>query len=390
VPSVSSLERRLKRQVEFLRDEIAEARRAGLSWATISALVGVPADVVRTIHDEDHGVVAFTRHPEGFPIEHPRLEVAAGDVHDVAAVASAITGTDAVFSTLGVPFGKTPITVYSDGIANIIAAMHAAGIKRLVVVSSSAVSPHPEPLGGFVFEKIMQPYVVNKLGKTLYDDMRRMEAIVSASDLAWTIVRPSGLFEAPAVSDYAVAIDHIGHRFTARIDLADLSVAPSARRRVGVFDDRGGRSVVNDPTSWLRARRSMPPSAGLAASTAPPGSRSAFASSVRSTLRREPSGSRTHTIQRRAFRSTDGFRPPITSHHPPVRRSQPAGLATFLTTFRWPAGQRPPPKPLVTWAFVAVSAGEQRSDVLRSLQVPRRPKPQQPGPTSGFGLYGMS
>ena len=67
----------------------------------------------------------------------------------------------------------------------------------------------------------MQPYVVNKLGKTLYDDMRRMEAIVSASDLAWTIVRPSGLFEAPAVSDYGVAIDHIGHRFTARIDLAD-------------------------------------------------------------------------------------------------------------------------------------------------------------------------
>jgi nucleoside-diphosphate-sugar epimerase len=126
-----------------------------------------------------------------------------------------------VISTLGVPFAKTPITVYSDGIVNIIAGMHAADIKRLVCVSSSAVSPHPEPLGGFIFEKAMQPYVVNKLGKTLYDDMRRMEAIVSGSDLAWTIVRPSGLFAAPAVSDYGVAIDHIGHRFTARIDLAD-------------------------------------------------------------------------------------------------------------------------------------------------------------------------
>jgi uncharacterized protein YbjT (DUF2867 family) len=67
----------------------------------------------------------------------------------------------------------------------------------------------------------MQPYVVNKLGKTVYDDMRRLEATVSDSDLAWTIVRPSGLFEAPAVSDYSVAVDHIGHRFTSRIDLAD-------------------------------------------------------------------------------------------------------------------------------------------------------------------------
>jgi hypothetical protein len=52
VSSVASLERRLRRQAEFLRDEIAEARQAGLSWAAIGALVGVPADVVRTIHDE--------------------------------------------------------------------------------------------------------------------------------------------------------------------------------------------------------------------------------------------------------------------------------------------------------------------------------------------------
>ena len=171
--------------------------------------------------DEGNDVVAFTRRPEAFPIRHSRLDVIGGDVHDAAAVAAAIGGTDAVLSTLGVPFAKTPITVYSEGILNIVTGMHAAGIKRLVCVSSSAVSPHPEPLGGFVFEKIMQPYVVNKLGKTLYDDMRRMEAMVSASDLAWTIVRPSGLFEAPAVSDYGVAVDHIGWRFTARIDLAD-------------------------------------------------------------------------------------------------------------------------------------------------------------------------
>ena len=171
--------------------------------------------------DEDHDVVAFTRRPDAFPIEHRCLEVAGGDVLDPARVASAIDGTEAVLSTLGVPFAKTSITVYSGGATNIIAGMHAAGIKRLVCVSSSAVGPHPEPLGGFIFEKIMQPYVVNKLGKTVYDDMRRMEAMVSGSDLAWTIVRPSGLFEAPAVSAYSVAIDLIAYRFTARIDLAD-------------------------------------------------------------------------------------------------------------------------------------------------------------------------
>ena len=171
--------------------------------------------------DDGHDVVAFTRHPDAFPLEHRRLDVVAGDVHDAAAVAAAIDGTDAALSTLGVPFGKKPVTVYSGGVANILAGMRAAGIKRFACVSSSAIGPHPEPLGGFVFEKIMQPYVVNKLGKTVYDDMRRMEAMVSDSDLAWTIVRPSGLFEAKAVSAYDVAIDYVGYRFTARIDLAD-------------------------------------------------------------------------------------------------------------------------------------------------------------------------
>jgi uncharacterized protein YbjT (DUF2867 family) len=177
--------------------------------------------LTRLALDEHHDVVAFTRHPDAFPFEHPQLEVVAGDVHHAAAVTAAVDGADAVISTLGVPFAKTPITVYSDGVANIIAGMHAAHVKRFVCVSSSTLGPHPEPLGGFVFEKIMQPYVVNKLGKTVYDDMRRMEAMVSDSDLAWTIVRPSGLFEAEEVSAYRVAIDYVGHRFTARIDLAD-------------------------------------------------------------------------------------------------------------------------------------------------------------------------
>lgn len=177
---------------------------------------------------ENHDVVAFTRRPDTFPIEHAHLDVIGGDVHDTAAVVASIDGADAVLSTLGVPFAKTPVSVYSHGITNIIAGMHHAGIKRLACVTSSALAPHPEPLGGFIFEKVMQPYVVNKLGKTVYDDMRRLEAIVSGSDLAWTIVRPSGLFEAPAISHYAVAVDHIGYRYTARIDLADCLLRQAA------------------------------------------------------------------------------------------------------------------------------------------------------------------
>ena len=186
---------------------------------------------------DGHQVVAFTRRPDAFPIEQPGLRVVGGDVHDAAVVAGAIDGSDAVLSTLGVPFAKTPVTVYSDGVANIVAGMRAAGIKRLACVSSSAVVPHPEPVGGFVFERIVQPYVVNHLGRTVYDDMRRMEAMVTTSDLCWTILRPSGLFEAPTVSAYSIAVDHLPLRFTARIDLADCLLRQA-------IDDTFARSTI--------------------------------------------------------------------------------------------------------------------------------------------------
>ena len=42
-------------------------------------------------------------------------------------------------------------------------------------------------------------------GKTMYADLPRMETLVMDSDLDWTIVRPSGLFETPMVTEYRVA-----------------------------------------------------------------------------------------------------------------------------------------------------------------------------------------
>jgi nucleoside-diphosphate-sugar epimerase len=95
------------------------------------------------------------------------------------------------------------------------------GVRRLACVSSSAVDPHDDPKEGWVFNHVLQPYVVKGIGKTTYDDMRRMEAAVAASGLDWTIVRPSGLFAASAVSDYRVsATEHLSGRYTSRADLA--------------------------------------------------------------------------------------------------------------------------------------------------------------------------
>ena len=171
--------------------------------------------------DSGHRVTAVTRHPEAFPLRDVRLNVMGGDVFDLALVEQAVAGQDAVLTTLGVPFSRKPITLYSRGMANIVQAMKHSGVRRVVCVSSSATGTNHETGGGFIFDKILQPIVMSTIGQTTYADMKQMETLLMKSELDWTVVRPSGLFETPAVTDYQVAEDHIRGQFTSRADLAD-------------------------------------------------------------------------------------------------------------------------------------------------------------------------
>lgn len=201
-----------------------------------------------------HHVVAATRHPEAFPIAHERLEVETADIHEADAVEAAIDGVDAVVSTLGVPFTREPITVYSAGARHIVAAMHRHGVKRLAVVSSSATYPHHHADGGFLLNRVLQPIVTRTIGKTTYADMRRMEGLVRASDLAWTIVRPSGLFDLDEPTAYRLDEDQAPGVFTARVDLAAAMLDQ--------LDDESyvGKAVAvttttNTPTLWQMMRQ---------------------------------------------------------------------------------------------------------------------------------------
>ncbi|ACZ87381.1 NAD(P)-dependent oxidoreductase [Streptosporangium roseum] len=200
-----------------------------------------------------HQVAAVTRQPDSFPLHHDRLEVVGADVLDPVAVDAAVAGRDAVLSALGVPAGKGPISTYSRGVANIVAAMEQHRVRRLAVVSSSGVAPRPYSDGGFLFNRVLLPCVTRVLGKTLYDDMRRMETLVRASGLDWTIVRPSGLYHLPSSTGYTLVEGHADGRFTARADLAASMLAL-------LDDDRYLRTTVSvittvdNPTllRWIR------------------------------------------------------------------------------------------------------------------------------------------
>jgi putative NADH-flavin reductase len=179
----------------------------------------------------DHQVAAVTRRPAEFPLTHERLNVVEADVHDAQAAGRAVEGADVVLSTLGVPFTRKPVNVYSDGVRNIAAAMSRHGVKRLVVVSSSATEPHHHADGGFLMNRLLQPLVTATIGKTTYRDMRRMEELVRGSDLEWTIMRPSGLFDAPGVTGYELHEDQAPGIFTSRADLAASMLEQATQTR---------------------------------------------------------------------------------------------------------------------------------------------------------------
>ncbi|MFD8387966.1 NAD(P)-dependent oxidoreductase [Streptomyces sp. NPDC059680] len=171
-----------------------------------------------------HTVTAVTRHPDDFPLDHPRLRVAEADVLDGAAVDRVVPGHDAVISALGVPYGRAPVTVYSAGLTHITRAMTRHGVRRLVCVTSTVLFDVPAPGEGVFFRKVLEPFFVRVVGRTVYDDMRRMEEIVRASGHDWTVLRPAGLFDTTEVSDYRLVPRRLPGRFTSRADLAHALV----------------------------------------------------------------------------------------------------------------------------------------------------------------------
>ncbi|WP_328689577.1 NAD(P)H-binding protein [Streptomyces phaeochromogenes] len=177
-----------------------------------------------------HEVVAVTRRP-GSLSTRPGLAVADADATDPVAVDAAIGGTDAVLSVLGARFSKETISTYSASATAITGAMARHGIKRLLAVSSSIADPHWRPTGAHFFNHVLDPLVNRRLGRTLHEDMRRMEAVIRRTDLDWTFVRPSGLFEHPVVTDYHTAESSADGVFTARTDLASSMLREVEERR---------------------------------------------------------------------------------------------------------------------------------------------------------------
>ena len=158
--------------------------------------------------DQGHSVTALVRNPANLKFKHARLKVVKGDIGNQAALNAAIKGNEVVISTLGkglklrdlIELNK-PVNFYSDSARRITEAMEGGGVKRFIGLTSMATNPQP-----------LKTSLSNKmfffLLKEAFLDMRRMEEIVKASSLDWTLVRPSNLSNQPPQGSYKLGLDY--------------------------------------------------------------------------------------------------------------------------------------------------------------------------------------
>lgn len=195
-------------------------------------------DILRAAQARGVSIRALARRPEA--LADAGVEVVRGDVTDVPSLIRAMDGTRAVVSALGTPLIlKGPVTLLSEGTRNIVTAMRDIGLERLLCITGMGAGDS-RGHGGFMYDRIILPLLLGRI----YADKDRQEAIVRASGLDWTLIRPAFLKHDAGRGTWREITDWQGEpKMTAiaRADVASFIVQELAAHRYG-------RQTVN--LSW--------------------------------------------------------------------------------------------------------------------------------------------
>lgn len=139
---------------------------------------------------------AYTRDAAKLAAFAGKVDPVVGDLQDRNAMAQCIREADAVISGLG-PNG---FKVQGDkpvmhGLANIIAAMQQAGVRRLIQISTAA---YRDPEDGFDLGSRANALMFKMIARKAYDDINATGELIANSDLDWTLVRIPFLQDGPA------------------------------------------------------------------------------------------------------------------------------------------------------------------------------------------------
>jgi putative NADH-flavin reductase len=183
----------------------------------LGATGGTGRQVVAQALERGHAVTAFVRSPEKLLERHTLLRVVQGDIARPDTIRPAMRGQEAVVSALGVRTLR-PTTLLSDALPEILSAMNASRVRRIVWESSLGVGETRGRLG-----PLYNWFLIPVLLRHVFADKERQEKILRASPLDWTIVQPAALTNGPLTGKYRVGPEAAAGRLFPRISRADVA-----------------------------------------------------------------------------------------------------------------------------------------------------------------------
>jgi len=165
--------------------------------AVIGATSGSGKVLTKKLLEAGHSVTAYVRTPEKVELSDDKLAVIQGDVQNDEALTSALKGSEVVFSFLG-PKGKVK-QIAAQGTENILKAMDANKIKRLVLVSVAGIAVPDDNRGKTFIDALLRTFL-----KDMYADREAQLEVLRGSKVKWSALRvprltdeqPSGGVEA--------------------------------------------------------------------------------------------------------------------------------------------------------------------------------------------------
>ena len=195
-------------------------RKAAERVLIIGATGGTGCHLVVQALERGHTVTALVRHPSKVPIHHPKLTLVQGDVLDRRSLEAAMRGQEAVLSALGHERIFYPTRILSEGTRNVLHAMEAQGVRRLVCETSLGIGDSVGRMGLFY-----TLFVIPTVLPFYFWDKARQERVIAGSNVEWVIVRPGILTNDKKLGRYRHGL-HVGSYLSAfrvaRADVADF------------------------------------------------------------------------------------------------------------------------------------------------------------------------
>jgi putative NADH-flavin reductase len=217
-------------------------------------LLGATGRTGKLVVDEalrqGHELICLVRKPEAIHTRHKQLTIYQGSPERLGDLEGAIQGCEVVITVLNIsrnsdfPWSslRTPKTLLSDVITNLITLSETHVISRLIACSAWGASETKKYLPrSFVW--LMDHSNVG----FAYRDHERQEELLMKSSLPWTIVRPTGLTNSKRNQEIIESFDNIPKpNFT----ISRLSVA---RYSVDAISNKAlihQRPVISSATLW--------------------------------------------------------------------------------------------------------------------------------------------